>query len=84
MKNRVQLDLEDPLVNHATRECCAYVCDIIAHLGLRFSPKVANDVLRAVKLRLAEDNERWEEYTREQAPKVVKETQTLLGLDEAS
>lgn len=84
MKNRIQVNTEDPFIDHATKECCAYVCDIVAYLNLRFSPKVANDVLRSVKLRLAEDNDHWAEYTENQAPKVVQETRTLLGFDEAS
>lgn len=71
----------DPFVDYALKEACTYLCDVIAHLNLRYSPKVANDVIRLLKLRMSEDQERWEAYTTTTAPRVIAETKRMLGIE---
>jgi len=82
MKNRVVLDESDPYIEHALRECSTYLCDIVAYMNLRYSPKVASDIIRMLKLRMAQDHEQWEMYVEMTAPRVVGETLQMLGLKE--
>lgn len=81
MRNRIVLDEGDPYIEHALRECSAYLCDIVAYMNVRYSPKVASDVIRMLKLRMMQDHEKWEMYVENTAPRVVDETKKLLGLD---
>jgi hypothetical protein len=82
MNNRVVLDEDDPYIEHVMLECSAYLCDIVAYMNLRYSPKVANDVIRMLKLRMSRDHEQWETYVERTAPSIVDETRQMLGLKE--
>jgi hypothetical protein len=84
-KNRVQIDLDDVLVNHAVREVGTYVCDVLFQMGIRnYDPSVAQAIARQMLEILDDDEAHWANYMRGTAPKINSELKSILSMNTES
>lgn len=81
-KNRVRIDVEDPIVNHAVKEVGTYVCDVLFQMGIRaYDPNIAMTIARQMLEVLGEDEAYWSRYMQTDAHKINEQFKTMLSTE---
>jgi len=78
-KSQVVIDLDDPVIAHAIKECCTYVCDVMHKLGMRsYDPVTA----RRIASKMLEEelglSDKWERYLKDTAPQMQDQLKLLI------
>lgn len=77
------INSKDPVIQHASREVCTYVCDVMYRMGIRsFDPELAKTVAMQMLSSLDTDEVRWSDYLETTAPKMSQEILTLLNISD--
>jgi hypothetical protein len=76
------IDPADPLIQHASREVCTYVCDVMYRMGIRsYDPELAQ-MIAAQMLGDLQSSARWSAYLENTAPKMSQEMLGLLNISD--
>jgi hypothetical protein len=72
----------DPVIEHASREMCTYVCDVMYRMGIRsYDPQLAKLIAdQLLSQHSAKNEQRWAKYLEGTAPQVQQELLLILGI----
>lgn len=76
-KTHLVIDRDDPIIAHAIKECCTYVCDVMHKLGIRsYDAETARRIARQMMDDELSSSKKWARYLNETAPQM--EDQLLM------
>lgn len=76
----VQIYRDDAVIEHASREVCTFVCDVMYRMGIRTYNDLLAQRIATQMLEQLSDHERWAKYLESTAPQMEQEMITLLGI----